>query len=86
MSTNDQTNQPVIPVPAPQAPEPASPTSASNDTGQALVDLADALGSVNPKAPDAEVNATSIGDNNGGRIELNQDKIEHRASTPIIKK
>ena len=86
MSTNDQTNQPVTPVPAQQAPEPVSPTPANNDDGQALANLADALNSVDPKAPDAEANATSISDNNGGRIELNQDKINNRANTPVIKK
>ena len=86
MSTNDQTNQPVTPVPAPQASEPDNPAPANNDDGQALANLADALSSVDPKAPDAEANATSISDNNGGRIELNQDKIDNRANTPVIKK
>lgn len=86
MSTNDKTNQPVMPVPAPQTSESARPVPASIDSGQALTDLADTLSSVDPNTPDAQANATSISDNNGGRIELNQDKIENRASTTITKK
>ena len=86
MSTNDQTNRPIPPAPTTQASEPVSSASANNDDGQALTNLADALSSVDPKAPDAEANATSISDNNGGRIELNQDEINNRANTPVIKK
>ena len=86
MSTNDQTNQSIPPAPTVQAPEPVSPAPTNNDDGQALANLADALSSVDPKAPDAEANATSISDNNGGRIELNQDEINNRANTPVIKK
>ena len=86
MSTNDQTNRPIPPAPTTQASEPVSSASANNDDGQALTNLADALSSVDHNAPDAEANATSIDDNNGGRIELNQDKIDNKANTPVIKK
>lgn len=82
MSTDNQNNQPNTPVPA----QPVNPAPANNDSGQALADLADTLSSVDPNAPDAEANATSISDNNGGRIELNQDKIDNRADAPVIKK
>lgn len=34
-----------------------------------------ALNSVDPNAPDSAKNAHSISDNNGGRIELNLDKV-----------
>ncbi len=86
MSTDNQNNQPNTPVPAPQVPQSANPAPANNDSGQALADLADTLSSVDQNAPDAQANATSISDNNGGRIELNQDKIDNRANTPVIKK
>jgi len=79
MNTNDNQNQPTEPV-------PQTPNQAGNDSGEALTNLADALGSVDPKAPDAEANATSISDNNGGRIDLNQDKIDNRANPQDIKK
>ncbi|MFC1790097.1 hypothetical protein ACFLZP_01280 [Patescibacteria group bacterium] len=79
MSTNDNQNQP-------NTPAPQTPNQAENDNGEALTNLADALGSVDPNAPDAQVNATSISDNNGGRIDLNQDKFDNRANPQNIKK
>jgi len=79
MNTNSTQNQPVVPA-------PQEPNQTGNDSGQALSELADALSSVDHNAPDAEANATSIDDNNGGRIELNQDKIDNKANTPVIKK
>ena len=79
MSTNDNQNQPAEPA-------PQTPNQTGNDGGEALTNLADALGSVDPKAPDAEANTTSISDNNGGRIDLNQDKIDNRANPQDIKK
>lgn len=79
MSTDDIQNQQNTPI-------QVNPNQDGNDSGQALSDLADTLSSVNPKAPDAEVNATSISDNNGGRIELNQEKTNTRADAPLIKK
>jgi hypothetical protein len=79
MSTNDNQNQP-------NTPAPLTPNQAGNDNGEALTNLADALSSVDPKAPDAEANASSISDNNGGRIDLNQDKIDNRANPQDIKK
>lgn len=47
--------------------------SNNNDSGQPLADLVDALQSVDTTTPEATLNATSIEDNNGGRIELNED-------------
>ncbi|MCL5784549.1 MAG: hypothetical protein M1142_04325 [Patescibacteria group bacterium] len=37
--------------------------------------LMGALQSVNTNSPEAKLNKTSISDNNGGRIELNQENI-----------
>lgn len=48
-------------------------TDSTNDSGQPLADLVDALQSVDTTTPEASLNATSIEDNNGGRIELNED-------------
>lgn len=48
------------------------PGQTSTD-GQSLSDLVGALQSVDTQTPEAALNATSISDNNGGRIELNQD-------------
>ena len=45
----------------------------SYDSGQPIIDLVDALQSVDTQAPEASLNATSIEDNNGDRIELNED-------------
>lgn len=53
-----------------QSPQP---TDSSNDSGPALTDLVDALQSVDTQSPEASLNATSIEDNNGDRIELNED-------------
>lgn len=52
-----------------QVSEPVS----APDSGQSLTDLVEALQSVDTNKPEASLNATSIDDNNGGRIELNQD-------------
>lgn len=43
------------------------------DKGKCIKNLLDALQSVNPKSSDAEDNKTSISDNNGGRIDLDED-------------
>ena len=50
-------------------------SDSAQDTGNnpSLVDLVDALQSVDPSSPEAPANATSIDDNNGGRIEINED-------------
>lgn len=60
------------------------PTDAgnNNDSGQPLADLVDALQSVDTQSPEASLNATSIEDNNGDRIELNEDPSDPN----IIKK
>lgn len=47
------------------------------DTDQPLAELVDVLQEVDETAPDAEENATTISDNNGGRIELDP-KLEHK--------
>ena len=50
-------------------------SDSAQDTGNDpnLIDLVDALQSVDSSSPEAPANATSIDDNNGGRIELNED-------------
>lgn len=67
MATNNQNTTPPAPV-GMLPPTSAVPSNPIND-------LVSALGSVDPKAPDAIQNATSISDNNGGRIELNHDGL-----------
>lgn len=58
--------------------EQVEPTEAE----QNLAGMVDALQDVDTQAPNAELNATSISDNNGGRIELNEDL----AGPNVIKK
>ncbi len=41
--------------------------------GGNLTQVMDAMRSIDTKSPDAQANSTSITDNNGGRIELNED-------------
>lgn len=41
--------------------------------GKGIANLVDALQSVDPNSADAEANKTSISDNNGGRIDLDED-------------
>ena len=57
-------------------------SSEGSNSGQALTDLVDALQSVDTTTPEASLNATSIEDNNGDRIELNEDP----ANPNVIKK
>ena len=49
------------------------PIESSNNSGQPMVDLVDALQSVDTQSPEASLNATSIEDNKGDGIELNED-------------
>ncbi|KKR80402.1 MAG: hypothetical protein UU73_C0003G0291 [Candidatus Daviesbacteria bacterium GW2011_GWA1_41_61] len=49
------------------------PIESNSDSGQPMADLVDALQSVDTTTPEAALNATSIEDNNGDRIELNED-------------
>ena len=63
-----------------------SSENSQESTGQALVDLVSALQSVDTNSPDADQNASSIDDGNGGRIELNQDKLNPQPEAPVIKK
>lgn len=44
--------------------------------GSSVSNVMDAMSSVDPNAPEAEANAHSISDDDGGRIELNQDGTE----------
>ncbi len=44
-----------------------------SNTVQALNQLVNELQTVDTTSPEAEQNATSISDGNGGRIELNED-------------
>lgn len=67
MNTDDPKDDPT------QSQPNASDQATGNDPS--LVDLFDALDSVDTSSPEASLNPTSIEDNNGGRIELNQDKI-----------
>ena len=67
MNTDDSKND--TSQSQPNTSDPAQATG--NDPS--LVDLVDALQSVDPSSPEAPANATSIGDNNGGRIELDED-------------
>lgn len=60
----------------------AADSNNNNDSGQPLADLVDALQSVDTNTPEAALNATSIEDNNGDRIELNEDPSDPN----IIKK
>lgn len=65
MNTDQPDNNPQQvnePVPAP-------------NSDQSVADLVGALQSVDTTTPEASLNATSIEDNNGGRIELNQDGV-----------
>ena len=66
----------------PKQDSPQSVSEPTQDSGNDpnLVDLVDALQSVDPSSPEAPSNATSIDDNNGGRIELDED------SPNVIKK
>lgn len=61
---------------------PQSTSEPTQDSGndQNLTDLVGALESVDTNSPEASSNATSIDDNNGGRIELDED------SPNVIKK
>jgi hypothetical protein len=72
MNTDDSKNQP------PQA-QTSSP-SPNADTGQVLSELADTMKTVDTKSPEAKLNATSISDGKGGRIELNEDKANNKSN------
>ena len=84
MNTDDPPNQIT-----PNDNNQQQPTDSNGDSGQPMADLVDALQSVDTEAPDAGLNATSIDDNNGGRIELNEDPPNFESSrnqAPLIKK
>ncbi len=66
MNTDDQNTQ-AQNVPQPQGTQ-STPTPP-------ISDLVSAMNSVDTKAPEANLNATSMSDNNGGRIEFNEDSI-----------
>lgn len=71
MSTDD---------PKQDAPQSTSEPTQDSGNDQNLTDLVGALQSVDTNSPEASSNATSIDDNNGGRIELDED------SPSVIKK
>lgn len=54
------------------SPSQPNASDSAKDTGNDQ-NLVDALQSVDPSSPEAPSNATSIDDNNGGRIELDED-------------
>lgn len=66
--------------PKQNAPQSVSEPTQDSGNDQNLTDLVDALQSVDTNSPEASSNATSIDDNNGGRIELDED------SQKVIKK
>ena len=66
--------------PKQDAPQNTSELTQDSGNDQDLTDLVDALQSVDTNSPEASSNATSIDDNNGGRIELDED------SPNVIKK
>lgn len=68
MDTDDPNSPPVS-----DNNQQATDSSNNNDSGQPLVDLVDTLQAVDTNTPEAALNATSIEDNNGDRIELNED-------------
>lgn len=73
---NQVANQPVPtsqPATQEQRQDQSDPTP---DSPQALAGLVDAMDSVDTNSPNADQNATSISDNNGSRIELNEDPAE----------
>lgn len=83
----DTSNQPaktVVP-PAISQNDP-KPTSHSTNSQQTIIDLASTLQSVDTKSPEAKLNATSIVDAEGKRIELNQDKANSNDFEKVIKK
>ncbi len=45
-----------------------------DDDGESLSELMDELQDVDENAPDASLNETTISDNNGGRIELDENE------------
>lgn len=59
--------------------QPSTDASNNNDSNQSVADLVDALQSVDTTTPQATLNAASIEDNNGGRIELNEDPSDPNA-------
>lgn len=70
MATDNKTTNPIVPGTLMQP----APESLQSTKQAPLNDFVSALSSVDPKVPDADKNATSISDNNGGRIELTFDK------------
>ena len=76
-----------------QTPQQPTDSSDNSDSGQPLADLVDVLQSVDTTTPEASLNATSIEDNNGDRIELNEDPADPNVTfhdserqAPLIKK
>jgi hypothetical protein len=53
-------------------PEPPADKLSSDPSGQGIADLVNELQKVDINAPDATLNATTISDNNGGRIDLTE--------------
>ncbi|MDO8498402.1 MAG: hypothetical protein Q7S44_01315 [bacterium] len=77
------------PNPIPMSDNQQQVTDSSSDSGQPMADLVDVLQSVDTESPEANLNATSIEDNNGDRIELNEDPPNFESSrnqAPLIKK
>lgn len=60
--------------------------NALETSNQSIPNIVNILQSVDTKSPEAKLNATSISDNNGGRIELNQNLANTNDFEKIIKK
>jgi len=71
MSTNNQQTTTQLPLDVKDQQQAIS--NVDQNTVQALTQLMSELQSVDTKSPEAEQNATSITDNQGNRIDLNEE-------------
>jgi hypothetical protein len=68
---------------APQEPTDDTKSNKLPKDTQVITELINTMQSVNIQSEDTKLNATSIGDGNGGRIDLNEGK---RIYDPVFKK
>lgn len=88
MNTDDQNS---VPVQSSNSPTSASPVNSTSpiplsSVADPLVDLVQTMQSVNTSDPKAEANVTSIDDNNGGRIELNDESVQAQKDDQTFQK
>ena len=62
------------------------PSNTPQNTQHSIQTVLQSLQTVNINSPESQLNATSISDNNGGRIELNQDALNVNNLEKVIKK